>query len=134
MYINIKTTDVWQRVLHFTAEALTRDLVNFIQEFAFDLLKHVILADFCVVGARGVRGGGGHRRRGGSHGHRGDAGGLSGSNGLRTFEQVELHCQRLEGRSLKHKGNKQQLCQSIKDGFWSNIVLQTLTNNVCASE
>lgn len=82
---------------------LTWDFINFIQEFALDLLKHVILVDLRVVGARGFGHGGGNDTRGGSRGHGGGtASGLSGRHGLWPPEEVELHCQRLDTVSLKH--------------------------------
>lgn len=71
---------------------LTWDFINFIQEFALDLLKHVILADLCVIArARDLRRGGGDGTLGGSHGHCGGTSGLGGCHGLWPSEQVELH-------------------------------------------
>ncbi len=87
---------------------LTRDFINFIQEFALDLLKHVILVDLCVVGARGFRHRGGDDSWGGSHGHGGDTGGLGSRDGLWPSEQVELHCQRLGAASLRHTQIRQK--------------------------
>lgn len=82
---------------------LTWDFINFIQEFALDLLKHVILVDLRVVGARDFGRRGGNDTRGGSHGHGvSAASGLSGRHGLWPPEEVELHCQRLDAVSLKH--------------------------------
>lgn len=89
-------------------ESLTWDFINFIQEFALDFLKHVILADFCIVGAgAGVRHSG-HDSWGGSHGHSGGTGGLFGCHSLWPSEQVELHCQRLGAASLKNTEIKQK--------------------------
>lgn len=81
--------------------SLTWDFINFIQEFALDFLKHVILVDLCVVGAGGVRHRGDYRRRGG-RGDSGGAGGLHGCHSRCVSEQVELHCQRLGVASLRH--------------------------------
>lgn len=82
---------------------LTWDFIYFIQEFALDLLKHVILADLRVVGARDFGHRGGNDTQGGSRGHGGSAAsGLSGRHGLWPPEEVELHCQRLDAVSLKH--------------------------------
>lgn len=78
---------------------LTWDFVNFVQKFALDLLKHVIPADLCVIGARDVCCGGGDGAFGRSYCHSTD--GLGGRRGLRLFEKVELHSQRLGAASLQ---------------------------------
>ena len=89
--------------------SLTWDLIDFIQEFALDLLKHVVLVDLrAIVGARRFRCRGGDDSRGGTHGHGGGAGRLGGLHGLWPSEQVELHRQRLGAASLGHKEIRQR--------------------------
>lgn len=88
-------------MLACTAARLTGDFVNFIQEFAFDLLKHVIFVNLRVI-ARGLRRRSGNDSWGGSHGHGGGASRLGGRRGMGISEEVELHRQRLGAASLRH--------------------------------
>lgn len=101
-FCQIKRTWVPSRKQGCTAALLTWDFIYFVQEFALDLLKHVVLADLCVVGAGGVRHRGGDEGLGGRRGGGGDTGGFGGRHGLCLPEQVELHCQRLGAGSLRH--------------------------------
>lgn len=110
----IKSTLTQERVFY---ELLTWDFINFIQEFALDFFKHVILVDLCVVGAGGVNSGG-DDSRGGSHGHGGGTGGLCGCHSLWPSEQVELHCQRLGAASLKHTDIKHE-ARISNTNYWS---------------
>lgn len=82
-----------------TEAALTGDFVDLVEEFALDLLEHVVLVNLRVVAGRlRRRGGDGHR--GGSHSEGGGAGRLGGRR-LGLFEEGELHGQRLGAASPK---------------------------------
>lgn len=92
---------------------LTWDFINFIQEFAFDFFKHVILVDLCVVGAGSVWHRGGDESWSGRHARGGGTSGLSGRHSLWPSEQIELHCHRLGAASLRktegRRNNNKQL-------------------------
>lgn len=84
-------------VSEWTEGALTGDFVDLVEEFALDLLEHVILVNLRVVAGR-LRRRGGDDHRGGSHSEGGGASRLGGRR-LGLFEEVELHGQRLGAAS-----------------------------------
>lgn len=71
------TANIGLNVSEWTEGALTGDFVDLVEEFALDLLEHVILVNLRVVAGRLRRRGGGDHR-GGSHSEGGGASRLGG--------------------------------------------------------